>query len=92
MCFGVGLIWVLVDLVWVLQKELRLFFCLQFPFNRWFGFPSHVSVGRLCVCVCVCVSVCMCFAVGLVSVLVGLVWVWQKELQLTVVWQFPFNN
>ena len=67
MCFGVGLIWVLADLVWVWQKELRLFFCLQFPFNRWFGFPSHVSVGRLCVCVCVCVCVhvfCCWFGFG----------------------------
>jgi len=59
-CFGVGLVWVLAGLVWVWQRELRLTIFLKYPFNKWFGFPSHVSVGRLCVCVCVCVCLCAC--------------------------------
>ena len=82
--FGVGLVWVLAGLVWVWQKELRFTFVLQFPFNKSFGFLSHVSVSRLCVCACVWVLVWF-------WVLAGLVWVWQNELRLTFVFQFPFN-
>ena len=83
-----GLVLVLAALVWVWLCRMSCgsgWFC-NFPLASGFGFPSHASVGRLCVCVC------MCFGVGLVLVLACLVWVWQKQLRFTFVFQFPFNK